>query len=145
MHGVHHTAERDLVVPRCTATQPKQCCRDCCRELGRCCCEIGNNMKALALLLGCTGTAGSAHAQLYFTLSIALSLSIFFVQTMSHCVQHKDDLLICFHYNGFVMQLSFPFPFSLHYLVLSTVKSFYCPVIYVLKAPKWCLFRLGHP
>lgn len=53
-----------------------------------------------------------------------------------------------FQYNDFLVQLSFPFPFSLLYFVLSHTdiflfSSYYS--FYVLRAPKWWLFGLGDP
>lgn len=100
-------------------------------------------------LLGCTSTAGSACAHLYSVLSIALeTFSLPCVQVMYRCVQHKDVLLIHFLYNDFLVQHSFPFPFSLLYLVLSCSEVFLLSSYYsidVLRAPKWWLFGLGHP
>lgn len=82
-------------------------------------------------------------------LSIALeTFNLLCVLMMSQCVQHKDVLLIRFHCNDFLVQLSFPFPFSLLYLVLSHSEVFLLSShysIYVLRAPKWWLFGLGHP
>lgn len=82
-------------------------------------------------------------------LSIALeTFSLPYVQVMYRCVQHKDVLLIHFLYNDFLVQHSFPFPFSLLYLVLSRSEVFLLSRYYsidVLRAPKWWLFGLGHP
>lgn len=53
-----------------------------------------------------------------------------------------------FQYNDFLVQFSFPFPFSLLYHVFShwdvfLLSSYYC--FYVLRAPKWWLFGVGDP
>lgn len=52
---------------------------------------------------------------------LSIDLEIFnlcCVQMLSHFVQDKDVLLMHFQYNDFLVQLSFPFPFSFLYLVL---------------------------
>lgn len=52
-------------------------------------------------------------------LSIAReTFNLYCVQMLSQCVQDKDVLLMHFQYSDFLVQLSFPFPFSLLYLVL---------------------------
>lgn len=50
---------------------------------------------------------------------------------LSHCVQDQDVLLMHFQYNDVLVCLSSPFPFSLLYLVLFYVMSFFCQVIIV--------------
>lgn len=118
-------------------------------ELGSCHWEIGNYRKALlADCLGCTGTTGSACAHLHSLLSTDLeTFNLYSVQMLSHFVQDKDVLLMHSQYNDFLVQLSFPFPFSLLYLVL--FHSDICQLLQFLWAsmntPKWWLFGLGDP